>query len=47
VDQADQIGCVGMLALLAGTGLKQQAWEWAVTQCGVDGTLPTGRAIAD
>ena len=31
----------------AGHGLKQQAWEWAVAHRHIDGTLPTGRAIAD
>jgi hypothetical protein len=30
-----------------GRGLKHQAWEWALTHRGDDGSLPSGKAIAD
>jgi Protein of unknown function (DUF2637) len=30
-----------------GAELRQQAWEWALTNRGEDGSLPSGKAIAD
>jgi hypothetical protein len=30
----------------AGQGLQAQAWQWAVTNCASDGSLPSGKQIA-
>ncbi len=30
----------------ASGGLQRQAWQWALANCGEDGTLPSGEAIA-